>query len=114
MHRGGYNLRVLKMDPSRQEIESCFGRATCGTLKREILLVADAANCRGDSEELWLRGSIQQFGGSLKEEKGPNNIDVVMLHHFFDGCDACLPEVVSNIGISNYDIELRDLVFRLE
>ena len=114
MHRGGYNLRVLKMDPSRQEIESCLGRTICGTLKWKILLVADAASGRGDSEELWLRGSIQQSGGSLKEEKRPNNIDLVMLDHFFDGCDACLSEVVGDTGIGNYDIELRDLVFRLE
>jgi hypothetical protein len=37
-----------------------------------------------------------------------------MLDHFFDWCDACFSEVVGDTGIGNYDIELRDLVFRLE
>jgi hypothetical protein len=114
MYGGGQNLRVFKMDPTRQEIESCLGSAICGTFKRKVLLVADAANCRGDSEELWLRGGIQQFGGSLKEEKRPNNIDLVMLDHFFDGCDACLSKVVGDTGVGNDNIELLDLVFRLE
>jgi hypothetical protein len=98
------------MDPSGHEIESCLGSAICSTLKRKILLVAEAANRRGDGEELRLRGSIQQFGGSLEEEKRPNNIDLVMLDHFFGGCDARRPEVVGDTGIGNYDIELRDLV----
>jgi hypothetical protein len=114
MHRGGKNLRILKMDPARHKIESCLGSAICGTLEWKILLVADAANCRGDGEELWLRGSIQQFGGSLKEEERPNDIDLEMLNHFLDGRDPCLSEVVGDTGIGNYDIELRDLMFRFE
>jgi hypothetical protein len=109
VNRHSNNFRMFKVNFPRHEVNRRFTCPIRRGRKRHFILLADTPYQARQRSEDRLGRCLEEGSGSLEQQEGSNDVDLVVRKHPLCRCVESAAPVVCYAGICDDEIEVRDL-----